>query len=270
MASSSTATASQMTGRMRDAREAARPGRRQAMQAGPEINVGLAERIGSGAIGAALALLGLGMLVRRGSVLGGLGLAATGATLAYRGASGYCPAYKAMGVEEEDASATSHPLNRFIQTSHRVTINRSPEELYTYWRNFENLPQIMRHLHRVEVQDEGWSHWVAAAPHGKTVAWDAKITEDRPDELIAWRAAEDASVPNHGHVRFQPLPHGHGTAVEVNLSYRPPAGVVGALFARIMGEAPQQQLHEDLRRFKQTMEAGETATTVGQPRGVCQ
>lgn len=272
MASTVNETASRLTGRTR-ARGKQLAGRlREHVPKGREVNVGLAERVGSGVVGATLAMLGVVALLRRSSIFGGLTLAAAGAGLAYRSATGHCSMYSALGVTEEDAAPGSHPLNRFIHASRRVTINRSPTDLYNYWRNFENLPSIMRHLERVEAKEgsgDGWSHWVAKAPRGRVVEWDARIIEDRPGELIAWRSAEDAEVPNHGHVRFEALPHGHGTALEVSLSYQPPAGVVGAAVARVFGESPQQQLREDLRRFKQVMEAGEIATTAGQPRGTC-
>lgn len=236
---------------------------------GREVNVGTLERIGSGVLGAALTLAGLLLMVRRRSILGGASLAATGAGLAYRGASGHCAAYEAMGVSTSDATSTSHPLSRFVHVSQRTRINRPAHELYSYWRDLANLPRIMRHLHRVEVRDDGKSHWVAIGPRGHMVEWDAQITEDRPNELIAWRADDNAEVPNHGHVRFESPSDGHGSIVEVSLDYRPPAGVLGAAVAYAFGRAPSQQVHEDLRRFKQLMETGETATNTGQPRGRC-
>ena len=53
----------------------------------------------------------------------------------------------------------------------------------------------------------------------------------------------------------------------VELEYEPIAGSFGAMIAKLFGEEPAQQIEEDLRRFKQLMEAGEVPTTEGQPRG---
>jgi Predicted integral membrane protein len=138
-----------------------------------------------------------------------------------------------------------------------ITINRKPEEVYHFWRNFENLPRFMSHLESVHVIDERRSHWVAKAPAGMKVEWDAEITEDRPNELIAWRSLEGTDVENSGSVRFASAPGGRGTEVKVSILYNPPGGAIGAGIAKLFGEEPEQQIKGDLRRFKQVMETGE-------------
>jgi uncharacterized membrane protein len=148
-----------------------------------------------------------------------------------------------------------------------VTVNKSPEELYRFWRNFENLPRFMDHLESVRVEGEGRSHWVAKAPAGTTVEWDAEIYNEKENELIAWRSLEGADVDNAGSVRFEGDAEGSSTIVRVSLKYDPPGGVIGATFAKLFGEEPSQQIEEDLRRFKQVMEAGEPPTTEGQSSG---
>jgi uncharacterized membrane protein len=148
-----------------------------------------------------------------------------------------------------------------------VTVNRSAEECYTFWRNLENLPRFMRHLESVEAIDERRSHWVAKAPAGTTVEWDAEITEDRPNQMLAWRTLEGSDIPNSGTVRFEPAPPGRGTILRVSMQYDPPAGQLGAAVAKLFGEEPQQQVADDLRRFKQLLETGEIPTTVGQSAG---
>jgi uncharacterized membrane protein len=148
-----------------------------------------------------------------------------------------------------------------------VTINRSPEEIYRFWRNLENLPQFMNHLKSVTVQDESHSHWVAKGPAGTEVEWDAEIIADTPNEMIAWRSLPGATVDNAGTVRFEPAPGGRGTVVRVALKYDPPAGVVGATIAKLLGEAPEKQIPVDLHRIKQLLETGEIARTEGQSSG---
>jgi uncharacterized membrane protein len=154
-----------------------------------------------------------------------------------------------------------------IRVAHAVTINRSPEELYRFWRDFQNLPRFMKHLKSVRAIADRRSHWVAKAPAGTTVEWDAEITEDRPNELIAWRSLEGSDVDSVGSVRFERAPGGRGAIVRVEMRYSPPAGVVGATVARLLGKDPEWQIRNDLRRFKQVMEVGESITTEGQPAG---
>ena len=145
-----------------------------------------------------------------------------------------------------------------------VAIDRSPEELYGYWRNFENLPRFMRHLDSVRVVGQNRSHWIATAPAGSRVEWEAEIVDDRPGELISWRSLPGADVDNSGSVRFQRAPGGRGTFVRVKMEYTPLGGFFGASVAKLLGEDPDTQVQRDLYRFKQVMETGQVTTTEGQ------
>lgn len=231
-----------------------------------DVNVGQTERWASALVGGGLAIFGL---TRR--TWGGVVLALVGGSLIYRGSTGHCHMYDALGVNtagtESDNPLVSVPANRGIKVEKSVTINKSPAELYSFWKNFENLPRFMNHLESVKTTSEGRSHWVAKAPAGRTVEWDAEIYNEKENELIAWRSLEGADVDNAGSVRFEAAPGGHGTVVKVTLKYDPPGGIIGATIAKLFGEEPSQQIEEDLRRFKQVMEAGETATIEGQPSG---
>ena len=146
---------------------------------------------------------------------------------------------------------------RGVHVVQAITINRPRSEVYGFWHNFTNLPRFMEHLESVEILDQRRSHWKAKAPVGTSVEWDAEITEDRPNELIAWRALAEAEVPNSGQVRFQDAPGGRGTEVVVELKYEPPGGRLGAFVAKLFGEEPNQQVKADLRRLKQVLEIGE-------------
>ena len=144
-----------------------------------------------------------------------------------------------------------------VQVKKAVTVKRTPDEVYRFWRDFGNLPRFMRHLESVQVTGDRSSHWKATAPAGKTVEWDAQIVEDRPNELIAWQSLPGADVDNSGRVRFVPAPRGRGTEVRVDLRYDPPGGALGQVVAKLSGESPDQQVYGDLRRLKQLLETGE-------------
>lgn len=154
-----------------------------------------------------------------------------------------------------------------IAVRQSVTIARPAQDLYAFWRDFANLPRIMRHLKSVEVLSGDRSHWVAKGPMNTSVEWDAIITEDTPGRRIAWRSLEDAEVPNEGWVEFNRAPAGQGTEVQVSLSYDPPLGPIGKAVAWLFGEEPNQQVREDLQRFQQLMETGEAASIDDQPSG---
>lgn len=148
-----------------------------------------------------------------------------------------------------------------------ITIDRTPAELYAFWRQFENLPRVMRYLESVRSIGDNRSHWVARGPGGTEIEWDAEISDDRPNELIGWRSLPGSDVENSGRVRFQPAPGGRGTIVRVEMQYVPPGGGVGAMIAKLFGRAPEQEIQIDLYRLKQIMETGQVTTTDGQPAG---
>lgn len=226
-------------------------------------NVSDAERVLSIGGGVALAVYG----IARKDWLGVAALGA-GALLAQRGARGYCDVYGALGVNTAPKqNATSVKAGQGVKVEKAVTINAPVEELYNFWRNFENLPRFMTHLESVAVQNDLRSHWKAKAPFGTTVEWDAEIISEVPNELIAWRSLENADVSNAGSVHFTPATGGRGTTVKVSLSYEPPAGKLGAAIAWLTGEEPSVQVEEDLRRFKRLMETDELPTIEGQPAG---
>ena len=233
---------------------------------GMTTNIGSAERWATAIAGGTLATYGL-IARTPASFL----LAAAGVYLVARGASGHCAAYAAAGINTNpaiDQDAVRKKLGESgIKVTHSVTVEKPADALYHYWRDFTNLPRIMDHLDSVTVQDGGRSHWVAKAPLGKTVAWDAEIISDVEHQMIAWRSLPGADVDNAGSVTFKAGPQGRGTVVRVEISYTPPGGRPGATVAHLLGEDPERQLDDDLRHFKQIMETGERPTTEGQSSG---
>ena len=220
-------------------------------------NVGESERWYSMLGGGALALIGL----NRGS-LSGMALAAIGAGFVYRGITGHCNLYEQLGIN----TAVPHAPARGVRAQHgfkveqTIHVNRSPEDLYQFWSNLENLPNVMRHVRSVRVLDDTRSHWVAEGPFDKTVEWDAEIINRRENELIAWRSVPGGDVDTAGSVHFNRDVGGNGTNLVVSMKYDPPGGKAGAILAGLLGRGLEQELNEDLQRFKQTMEAGEIPT----------
>jgi uncharacterized membrane protein len=216
-------------------------------------------------------LIGGGLLgmygLRRGNWLG-LGLATLGGFMIERGLTGHCALYRGLGIStKKHGQAAAVGAGRGFKVTRAVTIQRSAQDLYNHWREFDNLPHFMHHL--VSVRTEGdRSHWIASAPAGMTVEWDAEIVNDELNRLIAWRSLSGSQVATAGSVHFTQLSYDRGTEVRVTLKYDVPGGALSSWLAWMFGEDPDQQIREDLRRFKQWMEAGEFATMEGrQPAG---
>jgi uncharacterized membrane protein len=150
-----------------------------------------------------------------------------------------------------------------VRIEKAITVNRPIEQVYDFWHNFENLPRFMRHLESVRVSGERRSRWRAKGPAGSSFEWEAETVVDRENEWIAWRSVEGSGIQNSGSVRFQRAPGARGTELRVQMEYRPPAGALGRTIARLFGEEPEQQIEDDLRRFKQLMETGEIPMSDG-------
>ncbi|PYE53545.1 SRPBCC family protein [Deinococcus yavapaiensis] len=216
------------------------------------------ERIVFSAIGS-LMVLGAARRVfptgRANVILGTLGGA-----LLFNAARGYSVYDDLVGIRRTNEGGGIH-----VKKS--ITILEEPRRLYEFWRQYENLPQFMSHLQSVSQRDARVSHWVAKAPAGLDVSWDAETIEDVPGERIAWKAIEGSTIPNEGHVEFRRAPGDKGTEVHVELQYFPPGGTLGAGVARLFGEEPGQQVEDDLRRLKRLMEVGFEPTIEGQSTG---
>lgn len=194
---------------------------------------------------------------------------AVAATMAVAGVTAL-DAYAAQRLAGDDHRFEHHRQIRadraredHVRVEQAITINKPVEEVYAFWKNFENFPRFMRHVERVEALGNGRSRWKAKAPAGMKVSWEAEVLQDRENEWIAWRSVEGSQIENSGSVRFSRAPGRRGTEVRVQLEYHPPAGTFGRIIAYLFGEEPAQQVKDDLRRFKQLMEAGEIPISDG-------
>jgi len=154
-----------------------------------------------------------------------------------------------------------------MRTRAAITVNRPRDEVYSFWHDFTNLPSFMQHLESVETRDDRHSHWKAKAPAGRSVEWDAVVTEDVPSAKIAWKSEGNTPVPNSGIVEFTEAPAGQGTEVTVSIELEMPAGAAGKVTAKLFGEDPAQQVRDDLRHFKQILETGEVVYSEANPAG---
>lgn len=217
------------------------------------INVSGPGRIASVIGGGALIAYGL----KRGT-LTGLGLSLIGGALIDRGVTGHCSLLSLLGISsaaKPEGPVASVPAGRGVKVDEMIVVRRSPAELFRFWRNLENLPRFLRHLDSVTALDETHSHWVAKAPLGLRVAWDAVIHTERDNAMISWRSLPGSDVDTAGSVHFVPIDGGRNTLLRVVLKYYPWGGELGAAIARAFGEAPEQQILDDLRCFKRMMEA---------------
>ena len=150
---------------------------------------------------------------------------------------------------------------RAINIQKTITIDAPPEQVFTFLANYDNFPRFMRNVLSVETLADGRSHWKVAGPAGTTVEWDAITTRVDFNERIEWSTVEGSAVEHVGRIRIEPL--GTGTRVQLQMSYTPPAGVVGHAVAKLFGADPKSQLDDDLMQLKRALERGK-ATLVSE------
>lgn len=133
-----------------------------------------------------------------------------------------------------------------------IEIDAPIERVFHLFSDFENFPRWMSHIRDVHYSGRGYTRWRADAPLGTSVEWEAEIVAFDPPYLIAWQSVR-GDVDTEGKVTFRETRRGT-TMMHVVLSYRPPAGRLGALVASLFGTRPEEQLEEDLERFAQVAE----------------
>lgn len=210
-----------------------------------EINLNWPERYISIALGVKLGISGFKNIFK--SPFTSILKLGAGGYLINRGISGHCNLYEISG------KSTQQPVDVLIQSSY--AINKPRQEVYNFWRQLDNLPMFMNHLESVEVIDDTRSRWILKLPAGiSTVSWDAEIVNDTPGELIGWSSLPGSIIDNAGKVSFSDSDHGTGTIVDVAISYRPPAGGLGASVAHILNPVFKSMVDKDVQNFKQYMD----------------
>ena len=211
------------------------------------VNVGQTERMVSVGLGAFLLSSGLNNLTSH--PIRGLVRTIIGGALLYRGVSGNCPMYSALGKTK----GVSHTQAINIRTG--LIVNKPKDEVYAFWRKLENLPLFMKHLASVTEIDSKHSHWEADIPGGiGRIKWNAEIVKEEEGSLIGWQSIPNSTINNAGKVSFREALGGQGTELEVVITYHPPAGELGAGIAKSLNPVLEKMIRQDIMNFKDYIE----------------
>lgn len=184
-----------------------------------------------------------------------LSRAAAGSALLYRGATGYCPIYEKLDIDGRKTAS--------INTRVSIIVNKPREDVYNFWRNLANLPLFMKHIEKVEEYDGRKSRWEARIPEGSPVPikWEAEIVKDVPGELLSWQSLPGSGIDNAGKIEFHDALGKQGTELRVMITYRPPAGNIGAGIAKLLNPVFAKIVHDDIMNFKSFLDAGKINLT---------
>ncbi len=225
-------------------------------------NVGPIERLLSMVAGTAL--IGAGLL-RRGKL--GTALFAGGGVMIWRGVTGRCFVYKALGmstaVECEDNEDYQSFPTRGLTIDQSITVHRPVEEVFRFWRDLSNLPRFLSQVQSIQVKDEKHSRWSVRTWFGGSMQWNAEIFKEKHNRLIAWKSEEKARIPNMGTVHFSPLKNGHessSTEVRITFAYQPPGAALGLALFRLLGDSIAKQIGKDLHVLKDILENVRTSS----------
>lgn len=172
-----------------------------------------------------------------------------------------------LGVAAMDVYCSTQMTRKSAALSQRgpspvtrsVIVGKSPEEVYQFWRNLQNLPTVMDRLESVEMREGGRSHWKFRTPLGKTIEWDAEITADEPGSRIAWRSLEGSPIDISGSVKFERAPGGRGTLVRCDVEFGSSLAALAGRAGKLGGVGAGDQIEQCLRQVKQVLETGEIA-----------
>jgi uncharacterized membrane protein len=200
--------------------------------------------------GGMLALYGL---TRRGPLAGALRTVGTGLL-----ASSVRESRPRIGSARRDRRRT-------VDIQKTIHIEAPVEQVYAFWTNYQNFPLFMSNIRQIQDLGSGRSHWLVSGPGGAPIEWDAVLTEQVPNDRIAWRSEPGSMLDNAGVIRFRP--ETNGTRVDLRFCYNPPIGGAGQAVAELLGADPRAKLNEDLGRLKALLEGTVRSDSHGQEPG---
>jgi len=219
-------------------------------------NVGAAERLASMAVGG---LLVTWAFRKRSPATIAAGI--VGADLIYRGASGQCRVYGALGVNTAATMISGGQISSAAPEIQRsITINRSPEELFAFWNNPENLARIMAHFAEVTPEGGDVTRWKVRGPMGQMFEWTSRQTAEEAGRKLSWQSLPGGTIATRGNIAFKPGPESRGTEATLWVQFEPPLGVVGEGLLKTLQKVPRAIAGQALRRFKSLVETGEIPT----------
>ena len=158
---------------------------------------------------------------------------------------------------QDQSALPAHHQTRDVRLESRITINRPPEAVYRFWKDFRNLPNIMTFIDTVEPQEGDVTRWVSkVSPAGPTLEWESEIVDDVPGRLLAWRSLEGSDLQNWGTVIFRPSRDGLATELSLALNFSP-HNRIATRAAHFMSQLEEAVLNDNLRQLKEELENGE-------------
>src|SRR5206468_11398735 len=158
------------------------------------------------------------------------------------GAAGFLLARRSPDVHDGGNNLSDAPDHTWRRKTGRyeeglvgrtVSINKPREEIFAAWRDFTRFPTFMENVETVEDLGDGRSKWMIKAPLGSTVELVTRITEELPNDLIAWKSEPDSQIHTEGRVELFEVAPNRGTAVRLTMKYDPPAGLAGSAVAKL-------------------------------------
>jgi uncharacterized membrane protein len=134
-----------------------------------------------------------------------------------------------------------------------VTIKRGIAEVFSFYRDFSNLPKFLRDVMAVEQIGPAIYRWTIQGPLGIRVNWRIRVTQERTNELIRYETVGSPGLRTYWEIYFAPSADGE---TEVREVMKEPLGRLGRAALALIGKFPAQEVRSNLHRLKELVETG--------------
>ena len=140
-----------------------------------------------------------------------------------------------------------------------VTIRRPVEDVFTFYRNFRNLPRFLGDVMAIEPIGPSTSRWTIQGPLGIRAHWNIEVTEERANTLIRYETVGSPGLRTRWEIHFAAGPEPGETAVREVM--KAPLGRLGRAALALIGKFPAEEVLANLHRLKQVLETGRVTDT---------
>jgi len=153
----------------------------------------------------------------------------------------------------------SVPLRDENAIESSVTIRRTVGDVFSFYRDFKNLPRFLGDVMAIEQIGPTTSRWTIQGPFGIQTKWTIRVTEERANELIRYETVTSSALKTYWEIHFAIGPEAGDT--EVREVMKMPLGRLGRAALALIGKFPAEEVTSNLHRLKELMETGLVSDT---------
>ena len=135
-----------------------------------------------------------------------------------------------------------------------VAIHRSLVDVFSFYRDFKNLPKFLGDVMTVEQINPVTSRWTIQGPFGIRQKWTIRVTDERANQFVRYETVTSPRLVTYWEIDFTVRPERGET--DVCETMKPPLGRIGRAGLALIGKFPTEEIHSNLHRLKELLETG--------------